>query len=198
MLELEEDKGTCVCWEWFVYHSYHWFAIHSHANHRRDVLSKVLCGQKKRRRGAGFQPDAKKMKRKQNWHYSNVLFEGRPTFCLLELCNSCCIRNNLVVFQRLESLFSLTALFAAQMSPALLPDLMLTALSYAAGIFMAIPALMFSLLCLISYCFKAGQSNIKEHVAENVSMEYSCLNPHFPLYFARSFCWLALNCLWSI
>lgn len=38
-------KGTCICWERLVYHSYYWFTIYSHTNHCRDVLSKVLCGQ---------------------------------------------------------------------------------------------------------------------------------------------------------
>lgn len=33
----------CICWEWLVYHSYYWFTIYSHTNHRRDILSKILC-----------------------------------------------------------------------------------------------------------------------------------------------------------
>jgi len=38
-------KGTCICWERLVYHSYDWFTIYSNANHCRDILSKILCGQ---------------------------------------------------------------------------------------------------------------------------------------------------------
>lgn len=41
-------KGTCVRRERLVYHSYDGFTVNGHANHRRDVLSKILCGQKEK------------------------------------------------------------------------------------------------------------------------------------------------------
>lgn len=42
------NKGTCICWEWLMYHSYYWFTIYSHTNHRCDILPKILCGQNER------------------------------------------------------------------------------------------------------------------------------------------------------
>lgn len=65
------QKGTCVRCERLVYHSYDGFTVNGHANHRRDILSKVLCGQEKK--GSRFTARCPEHKKNQTWHYREVV-----------------------------------------------------------------------------------------------------------------------------